>query len=93
MIITDTELAQCALEDSDLAFLELELRTGGSINVRQLLRAVIELRATRGAAAKVQELEEQVVDLEDQVDELKRDLNHALGEAEDVRRQIASGGL
>ena len=93
MFITDAELSQCALEDSDLAFMELELRTGGNINVRQLLRAVIELKETRGAAAKVQELEEEVAYLEDQVDELKRDLNHALGEAEDVRRQIASSGL
>lgn len=83
-LITDAELAQCQLDDSDLAFLELELRTGGNINIRQLLRAVVELKGSRDATARVQELEEQLSDTEYARDEAQDDARRASDRTEEV---------
>jgi hypothetical protein len=52
MLITNAELGNLKLDDTELRFLELELRTGGNLNVRNLLRAVIELQARRDAEQK-----------------------------------------
>jgi uncharacterized protein Yka (UPF0111/DUF47 family) len=92
-MIADAELPQGPLDDNELRFLELELRTGGSINIRQLLRAVLELQATRAGTTRVQELEETVAGLEDQIDDLKQALRDAEGESEDFRRSVGSNGL
>jgi uncharacterized protein Yka (UPF0111/DUF47 family) len=92
-MIVDAELPQGPLDDAELRMLELELRTGGSINIRQLLRAVLELQATRAGTTRVQELEETVAGLEDQIDDLKQALRDAEGESEDFRRSVGSNGL
>jgi bacterioferritin (cytochrome b1) len=92
-MIVDAELPQGPLDDAELRMLELELRTGGSINIRQSLRAVLELQATRAGTTRVQELEETVAGLEDQIDDLKQALRDAEGESEDFRRSVGSNGL
>lgn len=63
-LITDAELGAAKLDDHMLVHLEFELRTGGNVNIRQCLKAILELQELRKLGIDEFELQDLRNDLE-----------------------------